>query len=81
MIIRKAFKFHLKSNRSRRCPLRHHSEKDNRKSQTAFVCLKCGFKENADDTAAINILAAGQAVSACGDIGPVTGQAQESPLL
>jgi putative transposase len=51
-------------NTSRSCPLCNHTEKDNRKTQAVFVCVKCGFKENADYTAAINILAAGQAVSA-----------------
>ena len=59
-------------NTSRSCPLCNHTEKDNRKTQAVFVCVKCSFKENADYTAAINILAAGQAVSACGDIRPVT---------
>ncbi len=59
-------------NTSRSCPLCNHTQRDNRKTQAAFACVKCGFKENADYTAAINILAAGQAVSACGDIRPVT---------
>lgn len=59
----------------------HHIKKDNRKSQAALVRLKCGFKENANHTAAIYILAAGQVVSAYGDIGPITIQAQEYPLL
>jgi hypothetical protein len=35
-----------------------------------------GYKDNADDTVAINLLAAGQAVSACGDMGPVAEKAQ-----
>jgi transposase len=90
MIIRKAFKFRLKtkpqieSKLSRFagcCPLCQHTEANNRKTQAAFACLKCGYKDNTDHAAAINILAAGQAVSACGDIGPVAVQAQESFLL
>lgn len=36
-----------------------HCEKDNRKSQSKFVCLKCHHSENADLNAAQNILTAG----------------------
>lgn len=35
-----------------------------RKSQSEFAC-ECGYTEHADHVAAINILAAGLAVSAC----------------
>ena len=41
-------------------------DKDNRPSQSVFKCTSCGFEANADYNAALNILAAGQAVSACG---------------
>lgn len=41
--------------------------KDNRKSQASFKCMACGFECNADHNAALNILAAGQAVIACGE--------------
>lgn len=40
---------------------------DNRKTQTTFKCIECGYTENADVNAARNILAAGHAVLACGD--------------
>jgi putative transposase len=50
-------------------------DKNNRTSQASFVCTACGHTANADHNAALNILAAGQAVSACG-----AGKAQ-APVL
>ena len=50
-------------------------DKNNRASQASFVCTACGHSANADHNAALNILAAGQAVSACG-----AGKAQAPAL-
>ena len=50
-------------------------DKKNRPSQARFTCTACGFECNADYNAALNILAAGQAVSACG-----AGKAQAPAL-
>ena len=50
-------------------------DKSNRLSQAKFKCTACGFECNADHNAALNILAAGQAVAACG-----AGRAQ-APVL
>lgn len=57
---------------SQRCNCCGHVDKNNRKTQSAFVCLACGHAENADINAAKNILAAGHAVwsertAACGE--------------
>lgn len=41
-------------------------DKASRVSQACFICTACGHAANADHNAALNILAAGQAVSACG---------------
>ena len=41
-------------------------DKANRPTQARFKCIACGFETNADHNAALNILAAGLAVSACG---------------
>jgi putative transposase len=41
-------------------------DKANRVTQAKFLCTACGHAANADHNAALNILAAGQAVSACG---------------
>ena len=54
---------------SQRCSTCGHTEKDNRRSQARFKCLKCGFEMNADENAAINILVAGscpETLNACG---------------
>jgi putative transposase len=46
-------------NTSRTCPQCGHVSKDNRRSQANFACVECGFSENADLVAAINILGLG----------------------
>lgn len=53
-------------NTSRICPCCGHVSADNRRTQARFVCVKCGFEENADVVGAINILRAGHARFACG---------------
>ena len=51
---------------SLRCSGCGHTTKKNRKSQAVFLCCACGYTGNADVNAAINIFAAGQAVSGRG---------------
>ncbi len=51
---------------SRTCPACGLMSADNRKTQARFACVECGFEENADLVGAINVLAAGHAVLACG---------------
>ena len=45
-----------------------HISRDNRMTQAKFECVECGHSENADINAARNILAAGHAVLACGEM-------------
>ena len=52
---------------SQTCPCCGHVSKDNRQTQAKFECVECGFEENADLVGAINILARGQRVLACGE--------------
>jgi putative transposase len=52
-------------NISRTCPCCSHVSKDNRQTQARFLCVECGFEENADVVGAINILRAGHARFAC----------------
>ncbi len=54
---------------SQECPVCHFVSPDNRKSQSIFRCVNCGYTENADLVGAINIKAAGHAVLACGECG------------
>lgn len=53
---------------SQRCSCCGHVAKASRLSQAKFKCVDCGYSENADINAARNILAAGHAVLACGEI-------------
>lgn len=52
-------------NTSRTCPACSHVSAENRKTQSKFECVECGYAENADLNAAINILRAGHAWLAC----------------
>ncbi len=52
---------------SQTCPCCGHVSKDNRQTQARFECIECGFEENADLVGAINILARGHRVLACGE--------------
>jgi IS605 OrfB family transposase len=61
---------------SQRCADCDYVNPDNRISQSDFRCLECGNSANADLNAARNILAAGRAVIACGEI--ATGQLDEA---
>ena len=52
-------------NTSRTCPCCGHVSADNRQTQAQFLCVECGFEENADLVGAINVLRAGHARFAC----------------
>jgi IS605 OrfB family transposase len=54
-------------NTSRRCHACGHVAAENRKNQAVFGCVACGHVANADVNAAMNILAAGRAVTAHGE--------------
>jgi len=61
-------------NTSRKCPECGHTSAENRKTQSKFVCVSCGFSANADWVGAWNIKEAGLASLACssasGDVSP-----------
>jgi putative transposase len=52
---------------SQTCPCCDHVSRDNRKTQAKFVCVSCGFSENADTVGAINVLERGHRLIACGE--------------
>jgi putative transposase len=52
---------------SRTCPCCQHISKDNRKTQATFVCVACGYHNNADVVGAINILERGHRLLAFGE--------------
>ena len=66
-------------NSSRTCSVCGHCDKANRKSQSLFLCLKCGFRENADFNAARNLESGGYLSTAL-VVPPVMGEGQ-TPLL
>jgi len=55
-------------NTSRTCPQCGHMSAENRRTQVQFACVECGFEQNADLVGAINILRAGHARLACGEM-------------
>lgn len=77
---------------SQTCPACLHKDPENRKTQAEFICVHCGFEENADVVGAINTLNCGLAElespaseflsgpdvarRAC-EVNPVRGQQQE----
>ena len=61
---------------SQRCAACGCVSAENRTSQSRFQCIECKHTENADLNAARNILAAGRAVIACGEI--AAGQLDEA---
>ncbi len=52
---------------SQTCPACGHVAKENRQTQAKFVCVDCGHEENADVVGAMNVLARGHRVAACGE--------------
>jgi len=64
-------------NTSRTCPACGHVSKDNRQTQANFVCVECGYANNADVVGAINVLRAGHARLACEVNREIGGQQQE----
>jgi putative transposase len=66
-------------NTSRTCPCCGYVSGANRTTQARFVCVECGFEGNADLVGAINILAAGHAVLACGEMAQSGRLAKQEP--
>lgn len=53
---------------SQTCPCCGHVSKDNRRTQAQFLCVECGYENHADVVGAINVLARGHRVLACGEL-------------
>ncbi|MET8873368.1 transposase [Nocardia sp. NPDC004604] len=64
---------------SQRCSVCGFVDSESRESQAVFRCTSCGYIEHADVNAAKNILAAGLAVTACGDLQPLGGSVKQEP--
>jgi putative transposase len=66
-------------NTSRTCPACGHVSAENRQTQAEFRCVECGFEENADVVGAINILARGHRVAACGELAQSGRSVKQEP--
>lgn len=66
-------------NTSRTCPVCGCVSKENRRTQAKFRCTSCGYEDNADAVAAINILGRGQRLRACGELVPVNAAQVSRP--
>ena len=67
-------------NTSRTCPNCAHVSKDNRLTQAKFLCVDCGYENNADVVGAINILERGHRLLACGDLAQSGLSAKQEPI-
>ena len=67
------------ANTSRTCPACDHVSAENRQTQAQFACVACGFEENADVVGAINILARGHRVAACGELAQSGRSVKQEP--
>lgn len=66
-------------NTSRTCPSCEHVSKDNRTTQAKFECVECGHTNNADLVGALNVLARGHRVLACGEAPEVRASIKQEP--
>ena len=62
------------------CPCCAHVSKDNRLTQAQFLCIDCGYKNNADVVGAINILERGHRLLACGELAQSGLSAKQEPI-
>lgn len=53
---------------SQTCPCCGYVSKSNRQTQASFLCVDCGYENHADIVGAINVLARGHRVLACGEV-------------
>ena len=66
-------------NTSRTCPACGQVSADNRQTQAKFACVDCGYENNADLVGAINVLATGHAVLACGELAQSGRSVKQEP--
>ena len=64
---------------SQTCPCCGRVTAENRKTQAQFKCVDCGFEEHADVVGAINILARGHRVLACGELAQLGYSGKQEP--
>ncbi|MDE3046322.1 MAG: transposase [Verrucomicrobiota bacterium] len=66
-------------NTSRSCPDCEHISEYNRKTQSQFECIRCGYKNNADVVGAMNVLERGYRLLACGEMAHLDRSKKQEP--
>lgn len=66
-------------NTSRTCPACGHVSANNRLTQARFACVECGYENHADLVGAINVLARGHRVLACGELAQSGHSVKQEP--
>ncbi|GAB2867763.1 RNA-guided endonuclease TnpB family protein [Pseudoduganella ginsengisoli] len=66
---------------SQTCPACGHVSQDNRRTQAQFLCVDCGYKNHADVVGAINVLARGHRVLACGELAQSGCSMKQEPTV
>jgi putative transposase len=64
---------------SQTCPACGHVTKDNRQTQAKFLCVECRYENHADVVGAINVLARGHRVLACGEMAQSGRSTKQEP--
>lgn len=67
-------------NTSLTCPCCASISKDNRLTQAKFLCVGCGYEQNADVVGAINILERGHRLLACGELAQSGLSVKQEPI-
>jgi putative transposase len=67
-------------NTSRTCPCCGSVSQENRLTQALFLCVNCGYTNNADVVGAINILERGHRLLACGELAQSGLSAKQEPI-
>jgi putative transposase len=67
-------------NTSRACPNCEYISEYNRKTQSQFECMSCGYKNNADVVGAINILERGHRLLACREMVRLGRSKKQEPV-
>ena len=64
---------------SQTCPSCGYVSKDNRQTQATFLCVDCGYANDADIVGAINVLERGYRLLACGELAQSGRSAKQEP--
>lgn len=64
---------------SQTCPQCGYVSPDNRRTQAQFLCIGCGYANNADVVGAVNVLERGHRLLACGETAQLGRSMKQEP--